>query len=219
MKNSKADRLKDGFIFWFSKGIGLRFIIQAAIALAIILSYYLTHYIGWSSIRSALTIGGPVAAFCIFLTSRQFRTWLDARRICGYWSYYVIPEGRKDYQVEQMEGVKRLIVIDIDQSEIHLKGWLCSSPVSPVRGLFESETTLITPYGKKSGMLMYRYINSTHAPSGVNFNGIVCLEFYEASGWKNIEKMSGWYANRQGVMGTLEFKRIKKEEFDRWIVR
>jgi prephenate dehydratase len=214
--NSRDNNKKDSIIYWLSKGFGLRFIIQAAIAIAIIVSYYLTSNLGWIPIRSAFTIGGPVAAFCIFLTSRHFRIWLDARRICGHWAYYVIPEGKQDYQVDQLEGLKRLIAIDIDQSEIHLKGWLCSSPV---KVLFESETTLITPSGKKSGMLMYRYISSTHAPSGVNFNGIACLEFYETSGWEKVEKMSGWYVNRQGDMGTLEFRRIEKEEFDRWIYR
>lgn len=213
-RNVKAPNLKDGFIYWLSKGFGLRFVVQAGIALAIIVSYYLTSYLGWSPLRSAITIGGLITAFCLFLTSRHFRIWIDARRICGHWSYYVIPEGQKDYKIDQLEGLKRLVAIDIDQSDIHLKGWLCSSPV---KILFESETTLITPAGKKSGLLMYRYTSSIHAPSGVDFNGIVCLEFYETSGWKKVEKMSGWYVNRQGVMGSLEFKRIEKEEYDRWL--
>lgn len=213
-KNNSLLEKKDGLIFWLTKGFGLKLVIQIGIVIAILVSYYLTSFMDWNPLRSAFTIGAPISAFCIYLTSRQFRAWIDARRICGYWSYYVLPSGAEKYKVDQMEGLKRIVAIYIDQAEIHIKGWLCSSPV---RVLFESETALITPAGKKSGSLMYRYISSSHAPSGIDFNGMVRLEFYETSGWQKINKMSGMYINRQGDMGDLEFIRIEKDEYQRWI--
>ncbi|MEQ3513535.1 prephenate dehydratase domain-containing protein [Pseudoalteromonas sp. BZB3] len=199
--------------YFFSKEIGMNITLKALIVTSVLASYYLTSYLEWSALRSALAIGGPVSAFCIFLTSSKFRVWLDARRVCGYWAYYVKPN-KGTNNVVQLEGLKRIVAITTDQSGIHIKGWLCSSPV---KVLFESDIGLITPTGKKSGTLMYRYVNSSHAPTGVDFNGMARLEFFEETGWRKIKKMSGLYINRQGDMGQLELCRIDQNEYERWI--
>lgn len=195
--------------------IFLKYFLQFIFISLVFIAFYTSSILDLSPIKTVISVGGPFVGLSLFLTSRKVRNWINLKRIIGFWSYYVTPQnkGNTSPRVNQLEGLKRVVVISLENNNISIKGWLCDSPV---KMLFESNHALISNPDHKTGMFMYKYVNSTHAPSGVNFNGMVSLEFFTNSIFEKIDKMSGLYVNREGDMGHLVYNRISKEEFELW---
>jgi len=195
--------------------IFLKYFLQSVFTVLIIIAFYLSSLLDLSPLKTVLSIGGPFVGLSLLLTSKKIRNWINLKRIIGYWSYYVTPHNSETStpKVNQLEGLKRVAVISLENNNISIKGWLCDSPV---KMLFESNHALVSNPEYKTGIFMYKYVSSTNAPTGVNFNGMVSLEFFTNSVFEKIEKMSGWYVNREGDMGHLVYNRISKDEFDLW---
>lgn len=208
---SKITRLTSFLI----SSIFLKYFLQSVFTILIILAFYLSSLLELSPIKAVISVGGPFVGLSLFLTSKKIRNWINVNRVIGYWQYYVTPHNNQPSipKVNQLEGLRRVVVVSLENNNISIKGWLCDSPV---KILFESNHALISNPEYKTGLFMYKYVNSTHAPSGVNFNGMVSLEFFTDSVFEKIDKMSGWYVNREGDMGHLVYNRISKDQFDLW---
>ena len=166
---------------------------------------------GFSSLRAAFTIGGIASGIFLLLTSNKIQNWLQYRTIKGYWRYLLYPDADKPL-VAQDHSVPRVVCIDEGDSGLRIRGWLCKSPILP---WFESTQVLLSPFGTKTGRLVYWYTNTIEAKRDSFLDGVVSLGWSKSHTNERLNSMSGWYVGRlTGDIGVIKYERITKKEFE-----
>jgi prephenate dehydratase len=170
--------------------------------------------LGYTSLRAALSIGGAASGVFWLLTSNWVQNWLQFRTVKGYWRYNLFPDEDKPL-VAQYHDVARVVCIDEGDTGLRIQGKLCKTPAIP---WFESNQVLISPFGTKSGRLVYWYTNVHDATKESLFDGVVSLAWTKDHSNDLLLSMSGCYVGRTtGDIGVIKFERITKEDYEKSI--
>jgi hypothetical protein len=67
-------------------------VLKYIVAVAIFIAFLVKDVFGYSSMQSALIVGGITSGIFLLLTSQRLQNWLHFRTITGYWKYIIHPE-------------------------------------------------------------------------------------------------------------------------------
>lgn len=194
----------------------LSIVTKVLVVVTILAGVLAKDLLGFSSLRAALTIGGFASVVFLLLTSNKLQNWLQFRTIKGYWKYSLHPDADKPL-VAQHHDVPRVVCIDDGDSGLRIQGWLCTNPVVP---WFESNQVLLSPFGTKTGRLVYWYTNVHDATKESLLGGVVSLAWAKNHSNELLTSMAGWYVGRlTGDSGVIRYERIPKDEFDRIVTK
>lgn len=190
----------------------VRWTISGLLTLMIFAALLLNAYLGWTAWTISSTLVGALAAAVITLTSPKYILWAQQRRIVGYWKYRPVPK-REDAPVEEKHDVERIVIIDRINGELRLRGWQVGDGDAH---RWQSDGTLFHNSSDAKGQLIYEYRN-TLSHKQATLVGIVSLYWNTTDPAQLVTDMSGLYYGHGATQddGTLTYKRISGEEFER----
>lgn len=166
----------------------------------------------FDSMDIAVSLGGVVSALLLYLTSNKAKNLMQFRSLKGYWKYYSIPDKSRKSGFDMLYETPRIVVIDVIDDELYMKGWLCDKTSIP---FFESTKTIVSPSDKPQGSLVYWYQDPREVGRGASLGGFAELNWLKKHPSTQVNRMSGRYSGRTtNETGCLVFYRITEEEFD-----
>ena len=190
----------------------INLLVRLIIVITILSAFIIKDLLGWSSLRSAITIGGVTSTVFLLLTSQRIKKWLHFKTLKGHWEYILTPEQGGNKSLEQLHDVKRIVVIDEDNGKLRIRGWLSDYHGAP-KLFFYSNDVLFTDYGKKNGKLIYWYDSPHDAERELIFRGLANLEWSKMHPAQDLNRLSGWFFGRTtNYIGVVQFQRIPEKD-------
>ena len=212
-RNDKKNSMWDKAVFRFLGDTAVSWIVKILIIASIAIAISLSTIFGMSTLSAACTVGGYAYVVILLVTSDKIRNYFLYRSIAGYWKYKIKPNEDAEGSDDQHEKESRIVKIENIDGDLLLKGWRCDIPDDQY---FESTKVVLSNPRKRSGCLVYWYVDPLNAAKKESLNGIVVLSWDTFSSVGAIKSMEGWYTGKAtNISGGISYQRITEEEFSR----
>lgn len=181
-------------------------LIQGAMILAIVASFFAMSYFEMTPWKAAFTISGYVVMLYVVVVNLHRK--LINKTFVGYWKYYTIPlDSKGDIQHYH---VPRIVEIKEVDGKLHLLGY--TSSTSEIHISFASDKVYVNNTDSSHGYFLYEYSSDARA---LDLGGYVLLKWYKKFSYAKVKKMTGQYFGvKSREIGTLVYQRISQEEFN-----
>lgn len=186
-------------------------IIRTVLILFIYSGILIGNKLGWSDIRTSLTVATSAATIILFFTSPHIRNWILNRHITGYWIYIARSDFGGDDYAKMNIGIPTLVRIYQDNGIIKMIGY---HQHTDGEYYFVAKEAALTNPSNNSGRFTYWYQSPASVTGDKSFSGMATLEWQREKVYEPVTRMQGSFCGMgRNHIGFLDYKRINKEEF------